>query len=521
MSAMPASVTAEERLAEPDERAALAAVSGRASMDASGDASGWPQPINFLRGLAAPPLTAADAPPVIGEYADQFARAGGFDVTGAIAAGVVACAAVVDDGIRLLLPGTSGHFQSARIWSASIGGPGVGKSPMQKTMLAPVYAIHRELIAANERERQTAKDNGQEPPVAQQALFTSDCTVDKLSDLLTTNTRGMLYCVDEFDSWIGQHEAFGRDGGSRNRGEWMRLYDGGPHQVDRVKRGSFFVKNWGASVLTATTPSALRRLARKLSADGLFQRFLVFTIKPMQDRDRTIVGLSVDHARRAYEERLRALFDHVAGTFEHPIVRLSPDAAALYEAEEGRLRVLTEAAEGVSEGFAAHIAKHSAMLARVALTFHAASDELLDADGSPRHPCAATLSAATMQMAIRFMHRAYQHAYAIYGECLGAGSPMDLAKAMARSILADRTESFNRREITHHCKTFRGASEWQRTAALTSLEDLGWIEGDAVLQSHGGRWIVNPRVHAMFASEGEAARERRRQVRDRLKGEAT
>ena len=103
---------------------------------------------------------------------------------------------------------------------------------------------------------------GSDDPVPQKARFTSDSTIDKLSELLADNPRGLLYCVDEFDFWLGQHEAFGRESGGRNRGEWMRLYDGGPHQVDRVKRGSFFVKNWGASVLAATTPATLTRLAR-------------------------------------------------------------------------------------------------------------------------------------------------------------------------------------------------------------------------------------------------------------------
>jgi len=65
----------------------------------------------------------------------------------------------------------------------------------------------------------------------------------------------------------------------------MRLYDGGPHQVDRIKRGSFFVKNWGASELTATTPAALTRLASKLPTDCLFQRFMVFAVQGMRDRD--------------------------------------------------------------------------------------------------------------------------------------------------------------------------------------------------------------------------------------------
>jgi hypothetical protein len=517
MSASPIVAPLDTRTAEDAERLAFDKAVHMRNGDAAKDAEAWPRPLNLFRGLAAPPLTAADVPTLIGDYADQFARAGGFDPTGAIVAGVVACAAAIDDGIRLLLPGASGHFQSARLWIGAIGPVGAGKSPMQRAMLAPVHAIHSELVAANERDRQAAKETANDERLQQRALFTSDCTIDKMSELLADNPRGVLYCVDEFDSWLGQHEAFSRDGGARNRGEWMRLYDGGPHQVDRVRRGSFFVKNWGASVLTATTPAALTRLARKLTADGLFQRFMVFAVGPMRDRDRAIPAFVVERARDEYEARIRALYAHFADLVEHPIVRLSVDAAEFYEAEERRLRTLTEAAEAVGEGFAAHIAKHPGMLARVALTFHAASDELLTDHGLTRHPCAANVSAATLQLAVRFMRRAYQHAHAVYGHCLGAGTPMDLAKAMARSILADRLPSFNRREITHRCKPFRGASEWQRGAALTALQDYGWLEADSILlDAHGARWTVNPRVHEIFATQAEVARQRRETVRAAL-----
>jgi len=38
-------------------------------------------------------------------------------------------------------------FESARLWPAIIGGPGAGKTPGTNTALAPVFAVHRELIA--------------------------------------------------------------------------------------------------------------------------------------------------------------------------------------------------------------------------------------------------------------------------------------------------------------------------------------------------------------------------------------
>jgi hypothetical protein len=470
----------------------------------------WPVPINLFRGLVAPALTAADAPPVIAEYAEAFARAGGFDLTGCVVSAIGATAAVIDDGIRLHLPGASGHFESARLWLALVGSPGSGKSPTQRTMLAPVYQLHRDAVEESERERKAAGDAAEQ--VRRRAVFTSDCTIDKLSEILADNPRGILYTVDEFESWLGQHEAFSRDWGSRGRGEWMRLYDGGPHQVDRIKRGSFFVKNWGASLLTATTPAALTRLANKLPADGLFQRFMVFAVQAMRDRDPAAASFIVQRAQAAYSHRLIALFGHAAALYEHPIVHLSAEAAALYEAEEKRLRALVEAAENIGDGFAAHIAKHTGMLARVALCFHALDDSLLGDDGTPAHPCSANCSAATLRLAIGFIRRAYQHAHAIYTQCLGAGSPLELARAIARSALADEMPSFNRREITHACRAFRGATEWQRIGALRALQDYAWIEGDTLLPEHGGRWTVNPRVHALFAAERERARERRRLV---------
>src|SRR4029079_9615172 len=129
------------------------------------------------------------------------------------------------------------------------------------------------------------------------------------------------------------------------------------------------------------------------------------------------------------------------------IVRLSREAAELYEAEERRLRLLGESAEAIGECFAAHVAKHTGTLARTALAFHAVSDELLDDAGVPRHPCSTNVSGNTMRLAIRFMGRAYQHAHVIYGECLGTNSPLELAKAMAHSLLAAEMETFNRREI--------------------------------------------------------------------------
>ncbi len=231
---------------------------------------------------------------------------------------------------------------------------------------------------------------------------------------------------------------------------------------------------------------------------------MLFAVDSMRDRDRTVFAATVEQARRAYTERLRATFEQSAELVEKPVVRLSPEASEMYEAEEQRLRLLIDAAESVGDGFASHVAKHPAMLARVALTFHAIS--------TYGHPCSGNVTAESMRLASRFMRRAYQHAHAIYSDCLAIGAPLELAKAIARSMLADEADSFNRREMTHACRAFRDATEWQRLAALRVLEDYAWIEGETFLPEHGGRWTINPRVHRLYAAERDAARARRKAV---------
>src|SRR5437773_561482 len=154
--------------------------------------SNWPAPINLLRDVGAPPLTRDDVPRVIGDFAGTLATAGGFDATGIILSATVCAAAAIDDRIRLLLPGASSHFESGRLWSAAIAPPGAGKSPMQKAALAPIFELHRDLISESQRQRDAKEDDAERVP--HRALFTSDCTVDKLAEILADNPNGILYC---------------------------------------------------------------------------------------------------------------------------------------------------------------------------------------------------------------------------------------------------------------------------------------------------------------------------------------
>ena len=462
-----------------------------------------PAPINLLRPLAAPRMRAADAPPVLAAFAEVHARATGFDPSIMLAGGIVAAAAALSDEVRLCVAPRSGWFESARLWAVVIGGPGAGKSPGLRLAQAPLFALHRELVGEWSRQRgaDSAGDTAEQsdaPP--RPALFTSDATVEALTEVLRTNPRGILYTVDELSSWIGAHDTY-RNGGGKDRGEWLRLYDGGPHQVDRVRRGSFFVPNWSASMLSATTPAALRKLAPKLPDDGLLQRILLFVARPRTLPDESTFRVETASASKAWEAVLRNLHELPAA-----VVHLSGDARAAFDAEQRELHGLTQAFEDAHPSYAAHLAKRPAMLARLALPFPA-----LEAPAVTDN-----IAGATMARAARFLRQQERHAMSVYADLLGADTGMELAKAMATSILAAQMDSFNRRELAATCRAFRSADEPTRVAALALLSDFGWLTADVATMSHGAQWNVDSRVHMMFAEQGRQARERRAAVRKRL-----
>lgn len=456
-----------------------------------------PLPVDLLRPMTAPSLRVADVPRVLAEFAETHARATGFDVSILLAGGIVTAAAMLSDDVRLCVSPRSSWFESARLWAVIIGGPGAGKSPGLKLAQAPMFALHRDLLGEWTRAHGTEA----EPP-PQPGIYTSDATTEALAELLRDNPRGVLYTVDELSSWLESHDAY-RNGSGKDRGEWLRLYDGGPHAVNRIRRGAFFVPNWGASLLSATTPAALGKLAPKLPDDGLLQRLLLVVVRSRELPDNAMMRVETSAPTEAWDSALRRLY-----ALPGAVVHLSGDARAIFEAQQAELHRLTQAYEDAHPSFAAHVCKRAAMLARLALVFHA-----LEAPAITDN-----VSGATMQRAANFLRRQERHAMAVYASQLDAGTGMALSQAIARSILASGLQGLNRRQLTSKCKAFRHADEWTRAAALTLLSDYGWITTDVASLTHGAHWNVDPRVHGVFAEHGELARQRRNTVRARVQG---
>lgn len=452
-------------------------------------------PRDFISSAIAPPLDISELPPPIGSFAAGYSAAHGFDRSGVALAAIAAAAAMLDDGF--VLEAKPGWHVSARIWAVLVGRSATGKSPTIKAATSAVKAKHSEVVAAFRASYEPDPDQPLARP-PEPALYTSDSTIEALSEKLKDNERGMLMITEEFASWIGPIDSGSRGDAAKNRGAWLQLYDGGPYQVDRIIRGSFEVPNWGASLLTATTPTALAQHMKNLPEDGLIQRFIPVILAP---RDFEADG-DASPALNAWRQALTWVFDNVRPA----TVRFSPEARQLFRAIEVEMGRAASAMDGVSPALASHLGKHSEMVARLALIFHAFSA-----------PGSLTLSAETLQKSADLIRQIRRHSVALFNDILGRSPTTDVARALARSLAAANPaeRSIGRNWMTQHCRDFaRTTDDRTRRAAVQLLEDLDWLK-DAGKKPYGGwpsSWEVNQNIYRLYAREGEMHRAQREAV---------
>lgn len=460
------------------------------------------KPRDVLRRVVPLPYAFDDVPPSIGEFAFHHSQATGFDPSGVIVAAVTAAASVIDDRLKLIVRPESNWIVSARQWSFLCGGPSAGKSPAIRAASDHIKKMH-----GIEQARWRMDNNGKrrEEKTPAPALYTSDTTIAALSERLQANERGLLMLTEEFASWIGGIDAADKGEAAKNRGDWLQLRDGGPHQIDRVERGSVYVPNWGVSVLAACTPDGLAKQMKYMPEDGLIQRFIPCILaSPNLD--------AAGDARQAlatWGNRLEWVFGATTCTYERHM-HLSPGARVLFDAEARELRQLVVATEEFSPAYAAHLGKHPGMLAETALVFHVFSGATGEQVGEE-----------AVHYAMRYMRKARRHAHTLYSSILSSAPAFELARALARSIVASEEPiaTVGRDWMTQHCQGFKKADDRQRREAVQILEDADWLSAQTQSRQYGSwprGYSVHPQVFQLFAREGEQWRARRAAVRDAI-----
>jgi hypothetical protein len=478
---------------------------------------GWEQPLNFFGKLVALPFGKTHVPPSLGTYPAAYAAQTGIDFGIALGGALAAATSALDDAFQIVADEPTGYWQSARLWILALAPSGSGKSPAQAHMLAPLDAIARAELALYEKRSATARnqlqaatDTGETERLSRPRIIVRDTTIEALSEVLRDTPRGVLIATDEIVSWLGSMDAYRGKSGSRDRGEWLRLFDGGTHTIERIQRGSISIPNWGCSILTATTPIALSKLAQQLPEDGLLQRFIAIVSPRQQD------GAPVDNIesiRGKYENLIERLYRLVPLPKSRGKIHMAPGAKSAFQAWRRDNRLEQEGFESVDPGLAAHVAKYPSFALRLALLFHCAETLACEAHADA-HPENLEVTEECMRLAFRFLKRAQNHALALYLSLKGESEVISLARKVAKTILARDLLTFARRDLVGN-GAFRGVDPRRQDEALRLLEDLCWVR--PAEQSHNtrpSRFDVNPGIRSKFSALAKEECVRRLRVKE-------
>ena len=107
---------------------------------------------------------------------------------------------------------------------------------------------------------------------------TKDATIEKMTELLEQNPRGMMLFRDEL---MGLLTTWDRQGREADRSFYLEAWNGyGSHTTDRIERGTTHCDNMCVSIVGGTQPSKilgyLQKAIRGIENDGLVQRLQLF-----------------------------------------------------------------------------------------------------------------------------------------------------------------------------------------------------------------------------------------------------
>jgi putative DNA primase/helicase len=498
---------------------------------AAADDGGWEDPVPLPEGLPpVAPLNPTMIPePLRGWIVDvsermqippDFAAAGAVVVAGSLIGRQVGIHPKRQDD-WLVVP---------NLWGAVVGRPSLLKSPALTEVMKPLsrliaqaYEEHEGAQLAYETDvmvaeankaalkdelKKTAKNGdrsklaeiarrgqdteGPEEPVLRR-YKTEDATVEKISEILLENPRGILVHRDELSGWLRSLDKHGREG---DRSFYLEAWNGtGSFDVDRIGRGSQHVKALCLSILGGIQPGPLSTYVYQATRgekgdDGLLQRFqlLVWPDPPASWRnvDR---WPDTEAKNRAYEvfRRLDVLEPGEIGANGEdegtPAVRFTDEAQEVFDWWRDELEIKLRTVE-FPAALESHLAKYRSLMPSLALIFQLV--EYVDGNGEG--------GAVGLQSALKaaaWCKYLETHAGRLYSS---AENPaMEGARALLERIRkgdvsdGDSTRSVYRR---HWAKL---STPEEVNSACGVLEEFGWLRIEAVKTS--GRSTMRLRLH--------------------------
>lgn len=504
-------------------------------------ANEWPEPIDILADPQLTGLATVDETCLPASILALAVAEGGrlqVDPCHIAALTIGCCSAVIPDDWRIRLKvNDRGWTQHPSVWVAVVAESGRKKTDSFRAAMHGILRIEKKLRAQHDKamakhleehaawEALPKKERGPEPkPPGEVRIATDDFTPEVLSDLLQVSNKVLLRS-DELATVLGAYEHYQKAGSiNAGRAHMLALYDGGPRRIDRVVRGNMFVKNWSAVPVGHIQPAKVRQLVSGLSDDGLLQRFML-VLPPRvdagdpDDDDIPTDWPAIDRFAQIVEILFAMQPPETQGPNGEPqfsAVEASHDAHPIRR-RLFRLIERIEADPVLPAALKEATSKWRGLLARLSLLFHCV--ELAEARHAGLRPDPVTmgaLKASTVRMACNFIMRiVVPSTFRFHTEIGSTGLSETHARRVAGYLLSRRLQSISSREIGRAHRELRGRTA-EIVAAMDLLDHAGWVTPHPDRPKNSA-WLINPRVHVVYAAQAAAEKARREAVREQVR----
>lgn len=483
------------------------------------DDSAAPEPVDLWARYQEPPLPKGLLPEVIERFATIQGEIMGADAAGLAMSALTVCAAAIPDAIGIQVKRNDPTWvEHARLWMGLVGPPSRKKTPIMKAALAPLRKIDNTLMRAylsakDDYDALTAAEKKEAERPRQKRLIISDTTVEAAQEVLRDSPDGVLSEQDELSGWFGGMDKYAPGKGAQaDRAFWLKAFNGGTYNLNRIGRGASQIPNLSVSLLGGIQPEPIRKLATETMDDGLIQRLIPVILRPAS------VGRDIpsDNIVQEYDQLVGRLHllkppQRALSNGRSTPLMFSSGARTVREKLEQEHLELVEALETVSPKLAAHFGKYDGIFARLCLLWHC----IEHTEGMMPPP---EVSQDTAQRVADFMADFIRPAaIAFYAGLLGMSAGHEELLALASYIVSKKLPEVKPRDAQGSTKSLRSLTAEQIRSLCERLEAFGWlVRQEPGPKSSTWRWMVNPRVHSVFANQAALENERRERARQIL-----
>ncbi|WP_297771746.1 DUF3987 domain-containing protein [uncultured Roseovarius sp.] len=512
-------------------------------------------------------LDATMIPPEIFEYAKDQGRINGINAAAIAIPALGSVGTAIPAGWKVQPKPKNPYWKEPPItWTGLTGDSGVKKTTAIKLGALPLLVLQKEWRAEFEEEmeeyrrefaiwkeacedvkaqRRELRKEGKagvkiempekpEAPILKRA-FVDDATTEALVAICAENEPGVTMVRDELTALFGSFGAY-TGASDKDRAMWLSAYNGDPVTVDRkgaVKDGQprepLIADPFSVSLMGGIQDKRLADIFKGNTEDGFLARFMIvrgFELPESEDApNETLVKQYVDVVRT-----ISTKFELMPDTQQTVIFSKQAAAVRRY------LKIFTSAMKsmpGVPAGLALHLNKWAGMHARISMVFH-----FIKCAQSGKWPSSTPVSGSTARQAYRLLTKfLLPEAARVYTEVMGEGDKvMDEGRWIADYILThgigkgdDTSKPDNKRErvsVYDLTRVRKGLKNDQATLdqSMKMLEMSAWVrpsEGCSRRDFGKMKWIVNPRVHEIFALRAEKVRAEREAVKAEIAKAAT